>query len=100
MSFKLAIIGAGSVGFTRKLFSDLMTVPEFHGIEVSFMDINPHNLEMVTQLCQRDLDENGVPIQIQATTDRREALKNARYIISCFRIGMLWRLLKKTWKSP
>lgn len=53
------------------------------------MDINPHNLEMVTQLCQRDLDENGVPIQIHATTDRREALKNARYIISCFRIGML-----------
>ncbi len=89
MSFKLAVIGAGSVGFTRKLFSDLMTVPEFRGIEVSFMDINPHNLEMVTQLCQRDLDENGVPIQIQATTDRREALKNARYIISCFRIGML-----------
>lgn len=89
MSFKLAVIGAGSVGFTRKLFSDLMTVPEFRGIEVSFMDINPHNLEMVTQLCQRDLDENGVPIQIHATTDRREALKNARYIISCFRIGML-----------
>ena len=89
MSFKLAVIGAGSVGFTRKLFSDLMTVPEFRGIEVSFMDINPHNLEMVTRLCQRDLDENGVPIQIHATTDRREALKNARYIISCFRIGML-----------
>lgn len=89
MSFKLAIIGAGSVGFTRKLFSDLMTVPEFRGIEVSFMDINAHNLEMVTKLCQRDLDENGVPIQIHATLDRREALKNARYIISCFRIGML-----------
>ncbi|MCI8501333.1 MAG: alpha-glucosidase/alpha-galactosidase [Oscillospiraceae bacterium] len=89
MSFKLAVIGAGSVGFTRKLFSDLMTVPEFHGIEVSFMDINAHNLEMVTKLCQRDLDENGVPIQIHATLDRREALKNARYIISCFRIGML-----------
>lgn len=89
MSFKLAVIGAGSVGFTRKLFSDLMTVPEFHNIEVSFMDINPHNLDMVTQLCQRDLDENGVAIKIHATTDRREALKDARYIISCFRIGML-----------
>ncbi|MCL2299955.1 MAG: alpha-glucosidase/alpha-galactosidase [Firmicutes bacterium] len=89
MSFKVAFIGAGSVGFTRRLLSDLMAVPEFRGIEVSFMDINPHNLDMVTRLCQRDLDENGVPIQIHATLDRREAFAGARYIICCFRIGML-----------
>ena len=89
MSFKVAFIGAGSVGFTRRLLSDLMTVPEFRGIEVSFMDINQHNLDMVMRLCQRDLDENGVPIQIHATLDRREAFKGARYIICCFRIGML-----------
>lgn len=89
MSFKIAFIGAGSVGFTRRLFSDLMTVPEFHGIEVSFMDINPHNLDMVRQLCQRDLDSHGIPIKIHATLDRREALQGARYVIVCFRIGML-----------
>jgi len=89
MSFKVAFIGAGSVGFTRRLLSDLMAVPEFRDIEVSFMDINPHNLDMVTRLCQRDLDENGVPIRIHATLDRREAFKDARYIICCFRIGML-----------
>lgn len=89
MSFKLAVIGAGSVGFTRTLFSDLMAVPEFNDIEVAFTDINQHNLEMVTSLCQRDLDENGVPIKIHATLNRREALTNARYIINCVRIGML-----------
>lgn len=89
MSFKLTVIGAGSVGFTRTLFSDLMTVPEFHNIEVSFMDINQQNLDMVTALCQRDLDENGIDIKIHATTNRREALQNARYIINCIRVGML-----------
>lgn len=89
MSFKLAVIGAGSVGFTRTLFTDLMTVPEFHDIEVAFTDINQHNLDMVTALCQRDLDENGVNIKIHATLDRREAFKDARYIINCVRIGML-----------
>jgi len=89
MSFKLAVVGAGSVGFTRTLFTDLMTVPEFHNIEVAFTDINKHNLDMVTALCQRDLDENGVNIQIHATLDRREALKDARYIICCVRVGML-----------
>ena len=55
MSFKIAFIGAGSIGFTRRLLADLLTVPEFHDLEVAFTDINPHNLDMVTQLCQRDI---------------------------------------------
>lgn len=89
MAFKVAFIGAGSVGFTRGLFSDLMTVPQFRDIGVSFMDINAHNLDMVYRLCQRDLDANNIPIKIHTTLDRREALKGARYVIVCFRIGML-----------
>ncbi|MCL2708694.1 MAG: alpha-glucosidase/alpha-galactosidase [Defluviitaleaceae bacterium] len=89
MSFKIAFIGAGSIGFTRGLFTDLMSVPAFRDIEVSFTDINKHNLDMVTQLCQRDLDENGVKIKIHATTDRREAFRGAKYIFNCVRIGML-----------
>ena len=35
MPFKLCIIGAGSVGFTRKLCSDILSVPEFEGIEIA-----------------------------------------------------------------
>ena len=89
MSFKIAFIGAGSVGFTRRLLSDLLTVPEFHDVEVSFTDINPHNLDMVYQLCQRDIEANGLAIKIHATTDRREAFKGAKYVINCVRIGML-----------
>jgi len=83
MSFKVAFIGAGSVGFTRTLFTDLMSVPEFRDMEVSFTDINQHNLDMVTQLCQRDLEENGIATRIHATLDRREAFRGARYIINC-----------------
>jgi len=89
MSFKLAVIGAGSVGFTRKLLSDILTVPEFHNMQVSFTDINDHNLQMVAQLCQRDINSNGLSIKINSTLDRREAVTGARYIINCARIGML-----------
>lgn len=89
MSFKVAFIGAGSIGFTRGLLADLLTVPEFHDMEVSFMDINPDNLRMVTRLCQRDIDENGLNIKIHATLDRREAFANAKYVINCVRVGML-----------
>ena len=45
--FKLAFIGAGSIGFTRGLLADILSVPEFHNIEVAFMDINQANLDMV-----------------------------------------------------
>jgi len=87
--FKITFIGAGSVGFTRTLLTDIMTVPELKGIEIAFTDINQHNLDMVTQLCQRDLESNGIATKIQATTNRRAALKNAKYVINCVRIGML-----------
>lgn len=89
MSFKVAFIGAGSIGFTRGLLTDLLSVPEFHNIEVAFTDISERNLSMVTQLCQRDIDANGLDIKIMATTDRREALRDARYVFNVVRIGGL-----------
>ncbi|WP_020621152.1 alpha-glucosidase/alpha-galactosidase [Paenibacillus daejeonensis] len=89
MSFKVAFIGAGSIGFTRGILRDLLSVPAFHEIEVAFTDINAQNLEMVTELCQRDIRENGLSIKIQATTDRREALKDAKYVLCTIRVGGL-----------
>lgn len=89
MSFKIAFIGAGSIGFTRRLLADLLTVPEFHDIEVAFTDINAENLRMVYELCQRDIEANGLPIKITTTLDRREAFRGAKYVINSVRIGML-----------
>ncbi|MEY8738112.1 alpha-glucosidase/alpha-galactosidase [Bacillales bacterium AN1005] len=89
MSVKVAFIGAGSIGFTRGLLKDLLSVPELQNIEVSFTDINERNLDMVTQLCQRDIDENNLNIKIHSTTVRREALRDAKYIFLVVRIGGL-----------
>jgi alpha-galactosidase len=89
MAFKAAFIGAGSIGFTRGLVRDLLSVPEFRDIELSLMDIHPGNLDMVTRLVQRDIDANGLNIRIRATTDRREALRGARYVFNVVRIGGL-----------
>lgn len=89
MSFKIAFIGAGSIGFTRRLLADLLTVPEFRDIEVAFTDINAENLRMVYELCQRDIEANGLPIKITTTLDRREAFRGAKYVINSVRIGML-----------
>ncbi len=90
MSFRIAFIGAGSIGFTRRLLTDLLSVPELRNeVQPVFMDINEQNLEMVTQLCQRDMEANGIDTRIIATTDRREAVKDARYVFSMMRVGGL-----------
>jgi len=89
MGIKVVFIGAGSLGFTRGLLKDILSVKELQDIEVAFTDINEENLRMVTKLCQRDIDENGLSIKIQSTMNRREAFAHAKYVINCVRIGML-----------
>jgi alpha-galactosidase len=86
---KIAIIGAGSVGFTKKLVSDILKVPEFAGIDIALTDINPHNLDMIAQIIRRIVEANRLPATVTATTDRREALAGARYAMNCVRIGGL-----------
>ena len=87
--FKVCFIGAGSIGFTRKLLSDILTVPEFNDIDIAFTDISRHNLDMVTQLCRRDIEAAGIPARLVASTDRREMLRGAKYVIICVRVGGL-----------
>ena len=89
MSFKVAVIGAGSITFTRNLMRDLLSVPEFQNIRIGFTDINETNLERVRQLVQRDIDANGLNIKVEASTDRRATLTDARYVFNLVRIGGL-----------
>ena len=88
-TFKVAIIGAGSVGFTKKLISDLLKVPEFEDIEIALTDINDHNLQMIAQIIRRIVAVNGLKTTVTATTDRRRALEGARYVMNVVRIGGL-----------
>ena len=53
---KIAVIGAGSVGFTRKLVRDLLKVEVFRDAEFALHDISEANLSMIAQLLQRDVE--------------------------------------------
>lgn len=86
---KIAMIGAGSVGFTRGLLRDILCVPEFADAEFRFMDISEKNLEMAATLCRKAVSENGLPARILATTNQREAVAGADYVICTARVGGL-----------
>lgn len=88
-SFKIAIIGAGSVGFTKKLFTDILSVPELRDVEFALTDLSEHNLGMIKSILDRIVGSNNLPTRVTATTDRRKAIEGARYIISCVRVGGL-----------
>ena len=89
MAVKVAFIGAGSVGFTRRLFRDLLAVPELQDTRFAMTDISKANLDRVVALCQKDIRTNKLPATIAATLDRRRALDGADYVVNCTRIGGL-----------
>jgi len=89
MAVKVTIIGAGSIGFTRRLMADILTVPELQDTHFALTDINKRNLEMAKLLALRDVKANKVPARITASTNRRRALEGADYVLNLSRIGGL-----------
>lgn len=89
MPLKIAMIGAGSIGFTRRLMQDILAVPEFTDTTFALIDLSKRNLEMVAQLCRRDITANQLPAKIEAKVDRRAALADADYVICMIRQGGL-----------
>ena len=89
MSFKLTIIGAGSIGFTRVIVRDLLCVPELCDIELAITDINADNLDRARQLLEKDFKANNIKVDMTCTLDRREAFKDAKYVFNFVRVGML-----------
>ena len=86
---KIAIVGAGSIGFTRRLVRDILSVPELQDTEFAFQDISAANLDMVAALCRRDIDANGVAGTVTTGTEREPALEGADFVINTARVGGL-----------
>ncbi|MEM6855079.1 MAG: alpha-galactosidase [Planctomycetota bacterium] len=89
MPIRVAFIGAGSVGFCRRLAQDLLLVSELQDTVFSLHDINRHNLSMVAQLLKKDIKANKLPAKVVTSVNRKKALEGADYVINCTRIGGL-----------
>ena len=84
---KVAMIGAGSVVFSRNLTGDILGMPEFKDAHIVYVDIDKERLEVAEKLCRKQATAMGVNPTISATMDRREALKGADFVINMVQIG-------------
>lgn len=90
---KIAFIGAGSFGFTRKLVKDVLSFPAFADAEIALMDIDPERLEYIERACRRIVTDGSYPATVTATTDRAKALDGADGVVITILAGgvQVWR---------
>ena len=89
MAVTVAFIGAGSLGFTRRLVRDTLCVEELADTRFVLHDIDPEALERVGRLCRREIELSHLPARVETELDRPTALAGADYVINCARIGGL-----------
>src|SRR5579871_2274369 len=81
------MIGAGSVVFCKNLTGDILSYPEFRNATISYMDIDAERLEVGANLCRKAASAVGASPKIEATLDRRQALRGADFVINMVQIG-------------
>lgn len=90
-TLKIATIGGGS-SYTPELIEGFIKrYDEFPVRELWLVDIEEgkEKLEIVGNLARRMVEKSGVPMKIHLTLDRREALKDADFVTTQLRVGLL-----------
>ncbi len=86
---RIALIGAGSIVFTRNLCSDILLTPALQESTIALMDIDPVRLAQARDLVQALIDRRGLKARVEATLERRAAVDGANYVITTFQQGGL-----------
>jgi alpha-galactosidase len=90
---RIAFIGAGSLQFTRSLVRDILTYPLLKDSTFALMDIDKERLDFAQRAVQSLVDRGNYPAKVEATLDRREALKDADVVVCTILAGGVdvWR---------
>lgn len=92
-ALKIVTIGGGSSytpeiieGFIQKKLDGLLPIKEIYLVDI---EEGKEKLEIVGGLAQRMVEKAGADIDIHLTLDRRAALKEADFVTTQFRVGLL-----------
>lgn len=84
---KVAVIGGGST-YTPELINGFIErVAAFPLTELWLVDISQARLDVVGRFAQRMVQAKGAPFEVHLTTNRREAIAGASYVLTQLRVG-------------
>jgi alpha-galactosidase len=96
---KIVVIGVGSASFGPSILSDLLQCDHLHGSTIALCDINEQGLDMMVRLAKRLNREWDAGMTIEASTDRRDLLPGAEFVIVAIAVDRdkCWR---QDWQIP
>jgi alpha-galactosidase len=86
---RVAILGAGSAVFARRLMTDLLCTPGLEQGTFALVDIDGERLELARRIADKLVAQSGRAWTVEATTDRTEVLPGCDYIISLIEVAGL-----------
>jgi alpha-galactosidase len=84
---KIAMLGAGSLVFCKTLMNDFLATPALVGSEFRLMALSHTRLDKMQAFVERMINDNGINSTAIGTTDRKEALKDADYVVVMIQVG-------------
>jgi alpha-galactosidase len=84
---KVSLIGAGSTVFMKNLVGDILLNDVFADCEIALHDIDEERLRTSRIVAEKIADSLSVAPVITATTDRREALAGADFVIIMIQVA-------------
>jgi alpha-galactosidase len=84
---KITFIGAGSSVFAKNVLGDTMLTPALQGFELALFDIDADRLRDSESMLNNLKETSGSKCTIKAYTDRKEALRGAKYVVNAIQVG-------------
>lgn len=85
---KITFLGAGSSVFAKNVLGDCMQTDCLREYEYALFDIDPVRLEeSFMMLSNINRNSNGGKAKIVKYTDRKEALRGAKYVVNAIQVG-------------
>ena len=81
---KIVVMGAGSYFFARPVIWNIAHSEVMKGGTLSLVDTKPDVLKTVKDLAEKVFDAKNCPAKVEATTERRDALKGADFVVYTF----------------
>jgi alpha-galactosidase len=100
MPQKVVLIGAGSANFGLSTMGDLFKSEVFSGSTICLHDINPTALKRTEEFGRQHIEAHDLPYTLEATIDRKEALKGATFCIISIEVGNRFELWDQDWHVP